>query len=218
MHVAELAKHPFWVFMASLRERHWAFWTLTLANLAGIIGGYYFYWDVGQFDSSSRFYQDWWLWPFVSDSPNAVVLMQISLTMWYVGRKRSRILDSFAFIHMVFVGLWTTYIFMSYPDSFGTYEFGSTNNILFVTHMGMPLEALILVGPLSKDRFGWGVAVGFVGWAALNLWLDYGPMGLRPAPGVAVADSFWLGSAGLFALTLAAWLLVARPMRSKPPG
>ncbi len=212
--MGDLAKHPFWVFMASLRERHWAFWSLTAANLAGIIGGYYFYWDVGQFDPSSRFYVDWWFWPFVSDSPNAVVLMQISLSLWYFGRKRSKILDSLAFIHMTYVGMWTTYIFTSEPSQFGTYELGSTNNILFVTHMGMPLEALILVGPLWRDRFGWGMVVGLAGWIALNLWLDYGSMALRPAPGVEVHELFWLGSTGLFAIALTWWLVVARPTHS----
>lgn len=203
----------FWDFAASLRERHWAFWLLTGANLAGIGFGYYYYWDVGQFDPSSPYYQQGSLWAFVADSPNAVLLMQVSLCLWYFGRKRSAVLDSLAFVHMVYVGFWTTYLFSSYPDALGTFDWGGTNNILFFTHMGMPLEALLLVKDLRADRLGWGLFAGLAAWGAFNLWLDYGPPDLRPAPFVQIEPSFWIGCVGLMAWTLTLWLLAARPGR-----
>lgn len=208
----------FWDALASLRERHWAFWTLTAANVAGIVFGYYYYWDVGQFDPQSRFYQGPWWWAFVADSPNAVVLMQASLTWWYVSRRRHVLLDSLAFLHMVFVGLWTSLLFLSYPDSLGTFEWGGTNNILFFSHMGMPLEALVLVRDLRRDAVRWPLAAGLAAWGALNLWLDYGPLSLRPAPFVDVDDAFVLGSIALMLFAWAVWAVVAwshGPRRSR---
>ncbi len=197
--------------MAALRSKHWMFWGLTVANALGIGFGYYYYWQVGQFNPASVYYQHWSLWAFVSDSPNAVLLMQVSLSLWYFGRKRYAWLDSLAFVHMVYVGLWTTYLFLSEPDQLGTFDWGGTNNILFFSHMGMPLEALLLVQPLQRDTLKWWAPAAMIGWVSLNLFLDYGPPALRPAPFVAVDEWFWFGATGLMALSVGMWLLTIRP-------
>lgn len=200
-------------WLASLRERHWAFWALTFANALGIGFGYYYYWQVGQFDPSSQYYQPKYLWAFVSDSPNAVLLMQISLSLWYFGRKRYAWLDSLAFVHMVYVGLWTTYLFLHRPDQLGTWDWGGTNNILFFSHMGMPLEAFIVAKPVFEDMQRWWLGGALLAWGALNLYLDYGPMDLRPAPFIDVGPTFSTGAAILGGVTMLAWLAVAQPWR-----
>jgi uncharacterized membrane protein YpjA len=216
----------FWTAMASLRERHWAFWLLTAANFAGIGFGYYYYWQVGQFNPASQYYQHWSLWAFVSDSPNAVLLMQVSLSLWYFGRKRYRLLDSLAFIHLVYIGFWTTFLFTSEPDQLGTWEWGGTNNLLYFSHMGMPLEALILVKGLRRDTMPAWMPISMLGWVAVNLFLDYGAPALRPAPFVAVEDWFAGGAVLLMGLSLVLWMgtvygpgsNTAKELRLPPPG
>lgn len=181
---------------------------LMVPNLIGIVFGYYYYWDVGQFDPASRYYQHPAWWAFVADSPNAVVLMSASLLLYQWGGRRSRVLDSLAFLHMVYVGLWTTYLFLSFPERLGTFDWGGTNNLLFFSHMGMPLEALVLVPDMLGDlhRGAW-VMAGWA-WMGLNVWLDYGPLSLRPAPFVDAGTSFAVGSASLALFASAAWTVV----------
>jgi uncharacterized membrane protein YpjA len=171
-----------WEFFHGFKaSRAWAL-ALMVPNLIGIVFGYYYYWSVGQFDPASPYFRSYGWWPFIADSPNAVVLMSASLLLYAFASRRSKVLDALAFTSMVYVGLWTTSLFLDYPGELGTFRLGSTNNILFVSHMGMPLEALLLVRDLRRDAFGWALAGGVVGWNVLNLWLDYWGPHLHPAP------------------------------------
>ncbi|MHB8633720.1 MAG: DUF1405 domain-containing protein [Thermoplasmatota archaeon] len=173
---------------------------LMVPNLIGIVFGYYYYWEVGQFSRASftightswwpsfpqsphpDFFRHLWWWPFIPDSPNAVVLMSAAL-LWYAFlRRRSRILDGLAFTSMVYVGCWTVFLFLAYPADLHTFVWGSTNNLLLFSHMGMPLEALILIPDLRRDVTPWTVGLGITAWNALNLWLDYWGPHLHPAP------------------------------------
>lgn len=195
-------------------------WRLTAAlmvpNLFGIVFGYYYYFDVGQFDPASTYFQPVHWWPFVADSPNAVLLMSASLLLYRFGGRRSRLLDSLAFLHMVYVGLWTTYLFLSFPDPLGSFDWGSTNNILLFSHMGMPLEALVLVPDLARDVIqAWHGATA-AAWMALNWWLDYGALSLRPAPFLDTGTGFAVGSALLALFTTALWCLVALQRPATP--
>lgn len=214
-----------WPLLRRLRD-DWR-WTaaLMLPNLVGIGFGYYYYWDVGQFDPASRFYEAPGWWPFVADSPNAVVLMSVALIGWHLGL-RSRVLDSLAFLHMVYVGLWTTLLFSLYPDQLGTFDWGGTNNLLYFSHMGMPLEALVLLPHLCDRtppprRAALGAAV-LAAWGALNLWLDYGPLSLRPAPFVRAGPELAWGSAAIMAFAVAVWAYAvgsaAKKARTAAPG
>ncbi len=196
-------------------------WTvlLMLANLAGIGFGYYYYWKIGQFDPSHQFYQPPWLWPFVADSPNAVVLMSVALIGWHYGLK-SRVLDGLAFVQMVYVGVWTTYLFVLYPDQLGTFDWagvadGNANPVLFVSHMGMPLEAMLLVPHLLERREAPWLLAAMPAWAALNMYLDYGSPDLRPAPHVDAGTVLAVGSIVIMVGTLAAWAWFA--MRARRP-
>ncbi len=209
-----------WQFLRQFRTD----WRLTVVllvpNLAGILFGYYYYWDVGQFDPDSGYFRAYGWWPFVSDSPNAVLLMSVSLVLWHVGR-RSKLIDSLAFVHMMYVGLWTTYLFVQYPDRMGTYDWasvwdGNANPILFVSHMGMPLEALVLVSDLKQDVVSWGSAMLQSTWHVGNLWLDYGPVHLHPAPFLSPDDgALHIGSSVLMLATLALWWWFIWPWRRR---
>ncbi len=178
-------------------------------NLMGIAFGYYYYWDVGQFNPASPFYEHWSLWWLVADSPNAVVLMSIALIGWHFGL-RSRLVDGLAFLHMVYVGLWTTYLFLLYPERMGTFDWasfpGNANPMLFVSHMGMPLEALLLVPHLRKRGLGLPMLAGFVAWGLVFVSIDYWGPHLHPAPFIHANPEYALawGSVALMVLSLLA--------------
>lgn len=220
---------------------------LMVPNAIGIVFGYYYYFEAGQFDPSSRYFRSVGWWPFVSDSPNAVLVMSVALLLWTFGRRRSRILDAFAFTMMLYVGLWTTFLFLAYAQDMGTFDFpgvlhGHNNPLLFVSHMGMPLEALLLAPRLRRDAPSWGVAGLAVAWNLLNVALDYAGPHLHPAPFlhdrarceapqaahlVPPASSpcdtlLHAGSFALMAATLAAFVLLVAPWRqrqtSDPPS
>jgi uncharacterized membrane protein YpjA len=205
--------------LAALLERFRTDWRFTLAllipNAAGIGYGYYYYWQVGQFDPASVHYQDWWLWPLVADSPNAVLLMSVSLVLGLFG-KRSRILDSLAFLLMVYVGLWTTLLFLAYPERMGTFDWaswpGNANPLLFVSHMGMPLEAMVLVPWLRQQRFPIGWVAGLVAFAVVFVVVDYWGPHLHPAPFLSPDDAvLHAGSPLLMLVAVAAWAFASWP-------
>lgn len=213
---------------------------LMVPNLLGIVYGYYFYYDVGQFPHPNSlvaaYARPWYWWPFIPDSPNAVVLLSASLLLYAFAGKRSRILDNLAFTAMVYVGLWTTFLFLAYAREMHTFDFaqalqgGNANPILFISHMGMPLEALILLPDLRRDRTSWALVGGVTLWNLGNLWLDYagphlhpapflhststcaGPIPPQPSPCDAVLHA---GSPLLLLVVTAVWLAFVAPWRTK---
>ncbi len=212
----------FWEFLHQFKADRRLVAALMLANLAGIVFGYYYYWDVGQFNpattctvdhSGDSCYDAPWWWPFLADSPNAVLLLSISLVLYQFGR-RSRLLDSLAFIANIQVGLWTTFLFLSYPDQLGTWDWGSTNNILFFAHMGMPLEALVLARDLRNDPIPWWMAGAVVAWFGANLAFDY--LGdpwphIHPAPFIDGHQALGPYTTIMTTVVVAAWFALVWP-------
>ncbi|HJQ93776.1 MAG TPA: DUF1405 domain-containing protein [Candidatus Thermoplasmatota archaeon] len=195
---------------------------LLVLNLAGMVFGYYYYWQVGQFDPSSPYYQPPWTWPLVADSPNAVLLFFVATLAYRLRQWRNRWLDAFAFTLNVYVGCWTTFLFLAYPDRMGTFDYasvadGNANPILFLAHMGMPLQAFVLARDMRTDR--WSIPALATVLAVLTTYIvvDYwGPV-LHPAPflhpgdGLLHAWSPWIMvAAGL------AWLALVAPRRRRP--
>lgn len=218
-----------WEFFHGFKaNRVWAL-VLMVPNLIGIGYGYYFYYDVGQFPNPllPQYGRPWWWWPFIPDSPNAVLLVSISLLAFAFWGKRSKVFDAIAFTAMIYVGLWTTMMFLSYPE-LGAYKLGTTNNLLFFSHMGMPLEALILVRDMRRDVLGWFIKSAVIAWNALNLYLDYWGPHLHPAPFLhdsahlppasSVADTaLHAASPWIMAFTIVVWLWVAQRQRPAAP-
>lgn len=209
-----------WDFFHQFKTKwHWVAPILAI-DAIGMAFGWYYYWDVGQFDPSSRYYEHWAWWPLVADSPNAVLLFFLSLLIYKTTGKRYRALDWSAFILNVYVGLWTTYLFLAYPERMGTWEWGGTNNILFFSHMGMPLQAMVLVRDLRKDVRPPLVAAGaVVAAAAIYIGVDYWGPHIHPAPflhdgsGDAVLHA---GSPWLMVVAVAAWAVVVFTTRARP--
>lgn len=197
-------------------------WALLVAsiNLVGIAYGFYYY--RAQFAATPA-----WLWPFVPDSPLAVLWAEAALVAYWL-RRESSALDALAFVGNVQVGLWTVYVLLAYADHFGTYRM-NLNTILLVGHAGMALLALIFVQGLRERRerapmrVWWGVAAA-AGYYLVNDALDYflptdlnDGCGLRPytVPCDARLESLLtLVTFGLTLLAVAALVVtVRRPAR-----
>jgi uncharacterized membrane protein YpjA len=210
---------------------------LLLVNAAGMGFGWYYYADVGQFDLShltcgdgaTRYCQPWWTWPLVADSPNAVLLFFVAVLAYRLTGWRSKWLDAGAFILNVYVGLWTTFLFLAYADDMGTFDYasiaerGNANPILFLAHMGMPLQALVLVPDLKADAWRpWqtlGVAAAAAVYIAVDYWSVAGdvlPRGvLHPAPFLHPDDAvLHAGSPWLMVAAVALWWF-ARPIKGR---
>ncbi|HET6398848.1 MAG TPA: DUF1405 domain-containing protein [Candidatus Thermoplasmatota archaeon] len=185
---------------------------LLLANAAGMAFGWYYYFDVGQFDPASPYFEHPAWWPLVADSPNAVALFFVAAVARRLGR-RWRWLDAAAFALNVYVGMWTTLLFLSYPERMGTFA-GGTNTVLFLTHLGMPLQALLLAPDLRRDRFLPGELVAFAAALACYVAVDYwGPL-LHPAPFLHPDDrALHVGSPLLMVAALGAFLVASAPWR-----
>ncbi len=209
---------------------------LMLLNVAGMAFGWYYYTDVGQFDlahltcgdGATKSCQPWWLWPLVSDSPNAVALFFVAAMSYKLTGWRSKWLDAAAFMLNVYVGLWTTFLFLAYSDTMGTFDYASVvadkpnaNPILFIAHMGMPLQALVLVQDMKADK--WPLAHSFAVealaalfvavdyWGVVGAWLPNGV--LHPAPFLHPDDRLLhFGSPILMFLAVVAWWF-AKPRR-----
>jgi len=221
-----------WEFFHQFRWRWGLVVPILLADVAGMLFGWYYYYQVGQFDLGHRacgvganeYCQPWWTWPLVSDSPNAVLLFFLAALTYRTAGWRHRVLDALAFVANVYVGLWTTTLFLSYPDAMGTFRFGSTNNILFITHMGMPLQSLTLVHAMRNDKWTAAATAWLLAGLAAFVAVDYWGPHLHPAPFLhdGAGDSV-LGMAGdgflavaspvLMVMAAGAWLAVARPWR-----
>lgn len=224
-------------FLHQFRWRWPLLGPILLADVAGILWGWGYYVQAGQMlpvdplcSGGTTHCQPAWSWPLVADSPNAVLLFFIATLLYRLTGRRSRFLDAFAFALNIYVGLWTTLLFLSYPNVMRTFDVGSVNNILFVTHMGMPLQSLTLILLMRTDRWRWPEAALVLAGLAAFVWVDYWGPHLHPAPHLhdpRVADQVvglsgdqWLAVASpwLMVVAAAAWLLVARPWRRVAPA
>lgn len=205
---------------------------LLAVNAAGMGFGWYYYTDVGQFDldhlacgpGANEFCEPWWTWLVVADSPNAVLLFFVAALAYRLTGRRNRWVDAGAFVLNIYVGLWTTFLFLTYPERMGTFDWAgagdcvtgefrtcNANPILFFAHMGMPLQAFILAPDLATDHWSWPRRQGVGVAAALYIAVDYwGPM-LHPAPFLHPDDRLLhIGSPLLMVLAGAAWLAVVQ--------
>jgi uncharacterized membrane protein YpjA len=215
---------------AFLHRFRWEWWSLVpilAADVAGILFGWSYYVAAGQFvphdldcSATASPCQPWWMWPLVADSPNAVLVIAAAIVVFRLAGWRSRVLDATAFVLNVYVGLWTTTLFLSYPRDMGTFQLGSTNNILFLTHMGMPLQALTLLHLMRRDAWSWTSTAVLGAAAAAYVAVDYWGPHLHPAPFlhgrgpdvvVGMPGDSWMAAASplLMAVAFAAWLFVA---------
>ncbi|MEN9938284.1 MAG: hypothetical protein RLZZ387_4863 [Chloroflexota bacterium] len=175
------------------------FWGAVVANLLGtIIGGVIWY---GPMIMSSPI----WALPFIPDCPLAALLGTVALFGLRAGR-RWRWFYALAAFFCITYGLWTIAFWLRQWTGSGVIL--PLEMMLFVTHIGLLCEGLLLVphiGELSISRRTWVIA-----WFALSVFVDYG-LGFHPPLSSHVSREFifWL-AAGLTAAVGAGLLLLPR--------
>lgn len=158
-----------------LRER-WILAAILAVNVVGIAYGFYYY--APQFAQTP-----FWLWPLVPDSPFAVLLMTAALGLIRLDRSRP-LVNLLGAGAMLKVGVWTAIVLAWFPEHFGfsflpnlscqgslVFGCGNLNTILFYLHLGMALEALVVLDELPTRPAPY-LGVGAL-FAAHDV-LDYG--------------------------------------------
>lgn len=110
-------------------------------DAVGVLYGFYYYAQYRQFELTPAA-----LWPFVPDSPLAVLWAFLALILLEFGR-RSRALEGLAVVGNIQVGLWTCYVLAANWDTMGS----PLNAVLWVAHLGMAAHALLFVDALRAD-------------------------------------------------------------------
>ncbi|MHB8586355.1 MAG: DUF1405 domain-containing protein [Thermoplasmatota archaeon] len=164
---------PVWRFFAWFRDTTWTRRAIIGVDAIGVIYGFIYYGEQFQITPVIT-------WPFVPDSPLAVLWALLALTLMEFG-KDSAILESLAFVGNVEVGLWTGFVLLYYNAA----PWPSLNFVLFWAHLGMVAHAFLFVRSLrarSPRRMwiGFGVAAAYY---ILNLYLDYFWTGYTYPPG-----------------------------------
>lgn len=140
-------------------------WPLALGNLAAVYYGWFDYYRV-QFDETPTYF-----WPFVSDSPNAVLVFAAALILFQF-RVRHALLDLFAWVVNIKVGLWTVFILSYYYDEYFDHE-ARLRWILLWLHVGMIAQAFALHRDLRTKTLPRWVFATVAGWVLLGDVLDY---------------------------------------------
>lgn len=143
-------------------ERPAVTWLVVAVNLAGTGFGFYYYRE--QFAATAPH-----LWLFVADSPIATLLIAASLVLFLRSRE-SGLVDALAFIANLKYGLWTGFVLVFYFDTFFTQNPVEMYIFLLLSHLGMALQAFLV---LDYTDFDWRHLAIAAGWFVLNDLLDY---------------------------------------------
>lgn len=115
--------------------------TILAVDAVGVAYGFYYYAQYGQFALTPAY-----LWPWVPDSPLAVLWAFLALILIEFGR-RSRALEGLAVVGNVQVGLWTCYVLAANWATMGS----PLNAVLWVAHLAMAAHALVFLDGLRAD-------------------------------------------------------------------
>jgi uncharacterized membrane protein YpjA len=139
---------------------------LFIVNFFGTIYGYFWY-------KNQLLSTQWWLWPFVPDSPTASLFFTIAL-LAFLMRKKWRLLEAFAAVTLFKYGIWATVMILW--TSFLGGELSWQHYMLIFSHLGMALQAL-LYSPYFTFKLKHLLIVAT--WTMTNDLLDY-TLGIYP--------------------------------------
>lgn len=111
-------------------------WLVVGINLAGTAFGFYYY--LPQFSITPAV-----MWPFIPDSPLATLFIAAALGSWALGWKNEYLL-ALAFFGNVILGFWTPWTLAIFSDAFMEINSLPMYTFLFVSHLLMVVQALVL--------------------------------------------------------------------------
>lgn len=111
--------------------------TIVLANLIGSYYGFFVYYKDQLLAEAIQF------WIFIPDSPLATLLAAISISLYIIGRNNN-LINILAIFANIKYGLWTVIMMLSYPEGFLQMNPVEMNIFIFLTHLAMSLQALMI--------------------------------------------------------------------------
>lgn len=188
-----------WTMDLILRQP-FLFWTAILVNLVGVIwGGIFWY---GPMIVTSPI----WAFPFIPDCPEAAALWCVAALALWAGRRWPTFTALSAFACIKY-GFWTLLFWTRHWTNGAPVQMMEV--ILFVSHIGLICEGILLlpyIGPLS---FGKRLAV--IGWFVLSIFVDYA-LGYHP-PMTAYVTANYAGWLAIILTTILGIGLLLLPYR-----
>ncbi len=159
------------------------FWACVVANLLGAVVGTIFWYGPMLLASPL------WAYPFIPDCPLAAALGTVAL-LGINAKRQWGFFYAFAAFACIKYGLWTVAYWLQ-AWSVGGFFWNPIEIMLFVTHIGLFIEGLLLVTRIGD--LGVLKRLAVIGWFVLSIGVDYGPyflgLGFHPPLGP-VAESF----------------------------
>ena len=143
---------------------------LAFANLLGFFIGTVFWYG----DFFRAFQPPLWTYPFIPDCPLAAGIFAVALIQLHRA-KSNNLLNQLAAIFNIKYGTWTMSFWLLYWARTGDYDFVSV--LMFVTHLGLTIQGLLLMQYLHKPSLRDTLIV--LAWFVTSDIVDYAPI----APG-----------------------------------
>lgn len=156
----------YWRWFITWLGQRSTLWLLFFVNFIGTIYGYIWY-------KNQLISTEWWLWPFVPDSPTASFFFTLVIAAFLL-RKRWPIIEAFAAVTLFKYGIWAS-VMIVWTAMLGG-DLNWQHYMLLFSHLGMALQALLFSPYFSfKLKHLMIVAV----WVVSNDFLDYS-LGIYP--------------------------------------
>lgn len=147
-------------YLQYLIRQRWVIGALFLINLLGTIYGYYWY-------RNQLAITEWYLLPFVPDSPTASLFFTLVL-LFLLRNQHTSFIAAFAAITSIKYGIWAV-VAILWGAALGSALY-IEHFMLIVSHLGMALEAILFY---SYYRIKWRDFFLVSLWTLLNDFLDY---------------------------------------------
>ncbi|MDO8626868.1 MAG: DUF1405 domain-containing protein [Candidatus Diapherotrites archaeon] len=165
------------------------FWPIVLTNITGIIYGYFFFYPEIIFSNLAKP----WLLPFVADSPTSTLLVLVSIFLVFKGfEKKFNFLYLLGMASALIYGVWSIFVLIFFQN-FYVQQGALLYWILVLSHAGLALEALLLLGRVKPKLWHLFAVAGI---HLLNNYLDFFHNLHAPLPENSLQWVFWF-SAGL---------------------
>lgn len=156
-------------------------WLVILANLAGAAYGVIFYYGARLASTNPA------LWLFIADCPLYALLFAVALAL-ALADKHHGLFYFLVSVGALKYGFWTLFVISAFPDFY--FSAGATflYSALFLAHIGMMAEPVLLLGKFKPKKYF--VAVSLF-WFLLNDFADYFFALHPPLPGSGLAFMFF---------------------------